>query len=295
MVKYIANKNDEGQTLFKFVKKTQKDTKLSIIYKWFRIGNIKVNNKRIKNNNYIIKENDEIIIYDTSAKKELRDKVETVDFSTLKVIYEDKNILIADKDANVEMHSQYNISLDQIIKSYLISKNDYKIENENSFVISHINRIDKLTSGLVIYAKNKEAQAYFLQAIKNKNQIQKTYIAKIEGVYQGPLVVKGYLKYDEDKKQSLFSLEEKKDYKKCSMEVKQISKEVIEIKLHTGRKHQIRAVLAYYKSPIVGDFRYGAKKTFDKKIDLISKKLEFNNMEKFEYLNKQSFESDRHF
>ncbi|SYV96473.1 ribosomal large subunit pseudouridine synthase C, partial [Mycoplasma putrefaciens] len=81
------------------------------------------------------------------------------------------------------MHSTYNPCLDDMVKSYLVDKKEYHPKKENSFVISHIHRLDKLTSGLVIYAKNKTSMDILTNAIKNKDQIEKYYYALVSDAW----------------------------------------------------------------------------------------------------------------
>ncbi|WP_338983690.1 RluA family pseudouridine synthase [Spiroplasma endosymbiont of Othius punctulatus] len=294
MIEYTVNTNDEGQTIFKFVKKVQKDMSLSIIYKLFRTGNIKINNKKVKEHSIILQVGDNIKIYSKIAIEQVRDEFVSIPYKDLKIVFEDTNILIADKPSNLEVHSDINDSLDLMVKSYLFKKKEYQPDKENSFVVSHIHRIDKLTKGLVIYAKNKKALDYFLEVIKDKEKIEKRYIARLEKIYKGPNEVKGFMRYDSEIQKSIFSLEfieEEYGLKSCEMSV-EFRRGVADIVLGSGRKHQIRAIMGYYNSPIEGDFRYGAKRSSKREIALVAKSVAFFNFDNgFEYLNNKSFVS----
>ncbi|QGS51566.1 pseudouridine synthase [Spiroplasma tabanidicola] len=286
-----VNKNDENQTIFNFIKKNFKTTSLSVIYKWFRTNKIKLNEKRIKDQKRVLKLGDEIKVYD-SASISKRNEEKLVDYSELKIIYEDENLLIVDKPSNLEMHSLINICLDQIVRSYLIDTNKYDVELENSFVISHVHRLDKLTKGLVIYAKNKKSLDILLQAIQDKDNIEKFYLAKLENNNIKTGLIEGFIDYNSDTQLANFSLKDNKFFKSCSQEQNWFNKEenILEVKLLTGRKHQIRAICSYFKSPIVDDFRYGAKKSKNRSIDLIAYKLIFKNFsDELSYLNDKEF------
>ncbi|WP_339021094.1 RluA family pseudouridine synthase [Spiroplasma endosymbiont of Atherix ibis] len=292
-----ANQNDVDQTIFNFIKKNFKSTNLSIIYKWFRKGKIKINDVKVKDSKIKIKLDDEVKIYDSSQTKK-RDQFIEVDFSNLEIIYEDENILIVDKQPNLEVHSPININLDQMVKSYLKSKGDYNPEQENSFVISHVHRIDKLTKGLVIYSKNKITLDTLLKELNNKNNITKLYLAKTENNNLQVGSIKGYIKYDNDNQKAKFRVEKFNNAKK----VEQINtlideqKNIYEIQILTGRKHQIRAVCNFYKSPICKDFRYGAKRSELKEIDLIAYKIIFKNFDgHLAYLNDNEYKSKYNF
>ncbi|WP_031542614.1 RluA family pseudouridine synthase [Mesoplasma photuris] len=297
MTKFTVNKNDNDQTLFKFVKKSYSTTPLSVIYKWFRKGDIKVNGKRIKDQKYLIKETDIIEVYDTN-KPVVRDEFEYVDWSGMMVAYEDENIIIINKEPNIEMHSPINVSLDDMVKSYLYDHDEYNPEQENSFVVSHAHRLDKLTSGLVIYAKNKLALDVLLKAIQNKNDIEKYYIAKVSNNFKKGFISKGWITYDQEKQISLYQELEKPGYKYCETKFEVLIHgeefNIVEAQLLTGRKHQIRATLAYHGYPIVNDFRYGGQKINNERMIFLSaSKLIFKNLAApLDYLNGEIVELD---
>ncbi|AGR40815.1 pseudouridine synthase [Spiroplasma taiwanense] len=288
-----VNQNDVNQTIFNFVKKNFKSTKLSIIYKLFRKGKIKINDSKVKDMKLKIQINDIIKIFD-STESVKRDLFEKVNFDDLDIIYEDQNILIVDKNSNIEIHSHVNISVDQKVKSYLREKSEYVPEKENSFVVSHVHRLDKLTKGLVIYAKNKMTLDSLLFEINNKNKIEKFYLVKLPNLNLPEGKISGYIKYDSELQKSIFKEKEFKNSKIVFQENTIIDEKncIYEIKLLTGRKHQIRAVCSYFKSPIEKDFRYGSIKTKEKVIELIAYKLVFNNFDNhLSYLNKCEFKS----
>ncbi|KIM13964.1 RluA family pseudouridine synthase [Mycoplasma capricolum] len=288
MTKFVVNKNDQNQTLFKFLKKTFKTTPISVIYKWIRNKSIKINSKRVNDKNYLLKINDIVEVYD-SNKPIIRDQFNYISNVNLDIVYEDNNILIVNKPNNLEMHSIYNLCLDDMVKSYLVDKKEYDIYLENSFVISHVHRLDKLTSGLVIYAKNKVSSTILTNAFKTKDQINKYYYAltSYDWNLNDFLQVNGYINYNSNTQKADFSLVEKNNYKYCQTEFKLVNKNLILVKLITGKKHQIRSVLSFYNNPILNDFRYNGKKENDQKmIYLAAFKIEFKSLKKpLDYLN----------
>lgn len=300
MTKFEINNNDNQQTAFKFVKKSYSTTPLSVIYKWFRKGDIKINGQRIKDQKFILHTGDIIEIYDTN-KPVVRDEFKYVDWAGMMVAYEDDNILIVNKEPNIEMHSPINISLDDMVKSYLFDHDEYDPKQENSFVVSHVHRLDKLTSGLVIYAKNKIALDILLTSIQNKNDIEKYYIARVSKRFKQGFIGKGWIKYDQEQQISIFTETEKsvkQGYKACETKfdllLEQKEFNIIEAQLLTGRKHQIRATLAYYGYPIVNDFRYGGLKiNSERMIFLSASKLIFKNLPApLNYLNGEEIALD---
>ncbi|PPE04666.1 23S rRNA pseudouridine 955/2504/2580 synthase [Entomoplasma ellychniae] len=292
MNKFKANQNDKNQTIFKFLKKKYKDTPLSVIYKWLRVGDIKINDKRVKLKSYLIQENDEITVYDNN-KPTKRDTFIKLTNYNLNVIFEDQNILIVEKPFNLEVHSPVATSLDDIVKSYLIDKNEYNPSQENSFVISHVHRLDKLTAGLIIYSKNKTAHSLLTQAIQEKDMIEKYYRCKIDIPVTETLIADGWIEYNPVLKKSVYTENEEFGFKKCKSVFNVVSLDVInettelEVQIFTGKKHQIRATLEYYQAPILNDTRYSGTIVNDRKmIYLYSCKLVFQNMiNELEYLN----------
>jgi len=194
-------------------------------------------------------------------------ELKPVSFTNLKVIYEDENLLIVDKPANVEVHSEFNDSLDDMVRSYLHDKGEYNPDQEQSFVVSHVHRLDKLTSGLVIYAKNKASANVLLAAIQNKNQIEKYYLLETSSGFPETLRAEGSIFYDQNAQRSFYQdkiKDNKPGVKTAITEFKLLEQlpkaSLVEAKLVTGRKHQIRATLAFYQFPILNDFKYGGKK-----------------------------------
>jgi len=303
MQKFIITKDDANQTIFKFLKKVYKSTPLSVIYKWFRKKDIKVNDQRISDKNLVLNEGDLVLVFD-SNKVEKRDKFNLVDFKNLNVVYEDRNILIADKPFNLEIHSEFNDSLDQMVRSYLMSKNEYNPETAQSFVVSHVHRLDKLTTGLVIYAKNKVSLDILLKAIQDKNLIEKYYVLRTKPNFPEKLIAEGWVFYDEKIQKTQYKdkiISSEKRYKKAKTVFKLLSENkdysLVEAKLETGRKHQIRATLSFYNFPILNDFRYGGRKVNkERMIYLKAYRLIFKNLsEPLSYLNNLEIALDKNF
>lgn len=165
LIKLKASKNDEGRTLFKFLIKNLNNVPVSAIEKVFRLKDIKVNGIKTNNKSYLIVKNDIILVYGLEDVKKNISYQTQIDF---KVIYEDKNILVIDKPINVSMHG-FDDSLDNQVLSYL----NYK--QTDSFIPSSIGRLDRVTSGLIIYAKTYSA----LVQLNNKiNLHEKYYLLK---------------------------------------------------------------------------------------------------------------------
>ncbi len=147
-------KNDENIRLDNFLIKCFPTIKKNNLYKFFRKKKIKVNGKKV-NFKYLTKNGDVVQLF---ADFGVVHKKNTFPLKKeFNVIYEDKNVLIVDKPKGLVVHSDFFESENSLIKqaiSYLIAEKEYDPENENIFVPSLVNRIDRNTGGLVIIAKN---------------------------------------------------------------------------------------------------------------------------------------------
>ncbi|MBQ0097953.1 MAG: RluA family pseudouridine synthase [Oscillospiraceae bacterium] len=179
----------------------------------------------------------------------------------IKIIYEDEYIICALKKPNILSQGNENTkSLADEIGEYFSNK------GENSYV-GTVHRLDKLTSGIVMYSKDEKTTVLLCEMFQ-KGEIDKTYFAIVEGK---PETDKGefcdLLYYDRTKNKSFVVKRERKGVKKALLSFETLSQSTIEnksvslvkISLMTGRTHQIRVQFSSRKMPIVGDRRYGSK------------------------------------
>lgn len=251
--------NEKGQSIDKFLKKWLKDVPLSAIYRAIRKGDIRVNGKKIKDK-YILEEDDKVEA--KYIKSETKSEFIRIDHK-LKVTYEDDNIIIVEKKPGILVHKGdiEEDTLSNQVLSYLFDKGDYKPENEVTFTPSPCNRLDRNTSGLVIFAKNYQALINTNQMIRERN-VEKYYMTLIKGKLKDGLY-EAWIKKDEKSNKSKVYSEEETEAKNISMKVKNIKTcgaySLIEIQLLTGRSHQIRAHLSSMGHYIIGDPKYGDK------------------------------------
>ena len=295
MREILIGKNDAGQRIDKFLTKKYKSLPMSMMYKLIRKKKITVNRKRIKENT-ILNEGDILLIFapddlfsDTPQKKQ--GKIGKID-----VAYEDENILIVDKESGLLVHSDTDEDSDTLIDritAYLIDKCEYVPENENSFAPALCNRIDRNTEGLVIAAKNAAALREMNTIIKER-LIDKVYLAAVHGVIpqkSGRLS----FKLEKDSKNNIVRIDSKsKNAKTAITDYKTIAVSrdnrfsLLEIKLITGRTHQIRASFAHIGHPLLGDGKYAVNKADRdmgyKSQALCSYSLTFNGCKKSELL-----------
>lgn len=254
--------NEAGQRLDKFLRKLLKDVPLSAIFKALRKGDVRVNGKKQKEK-YSLVEGDIVEIKYIQSKKEKK-KFNKVDFSALQIAYEDQNILVVEKWPGVLVHPDTEngeATLTDYVLSYLFNKGEYTPEEELTFVPAPCNRLDRNTSGLVIFGKNFEALKA-MNALIRENQVDKFYNTLVKGKIKDGLY-KGYIKKNEETNISKVYSNKIPDSKEISMKVKTIQTNgaysFLEIELITGRSHQIRAHLKHLGNPMIGDTKYGDK------------------------------------
>lgn len=304
MKKLTVNKNDAGQRLDKFLFKFFGSIPSSIIYKGIRKKRIKVNGKKSEIS-YMLREGDvlELYINDEFFESEQKDDEFKSISAKLSVVYEDKNIILADKPSGMSVHDDETKTKNTLInhiKSYLFEKGEYNPEEENSFVPALCNRIDRNTSGIVIAAKNAMALRIMNEKIKNR-EIDKFYLCLVQGrLKEKEKTLKTYMRKDE-KKNQVFCYDTPVPGGKTAITKYRVLKEgeltsLVEVELLTGRTHQIRAHFASIGHPLAGDGKYGTNE-FNKKVGmkyqaLYSYKLRFNFSDENElsYLNGKTFE-----
>lgn len=218
----------------------------------------------LKNGNVYV--NDKSIIkYD--YKLRIGDLVTIKAFHTsLDILYEDKDLVIVNKPSGLLTVSteKSNNTLYRQVSSYVKESN----KNNKVFIV---NRLDKDTSGIVVFAKNERIK---LLLQDNWNDLVKTreYIAVVEGVTDEKGLIKSYL--SENKEHIVYS---SKSGKLAITEYERIKYNdiysMLRINLHTGRKNQIRVHMKDINHPVVGDSKYGNKSKY--RLMLHSNKIEF--------------------
>lgn len=254
-MEYIVEKNEE---LLKYLYSKLSNISKNNIKSLLKNEHILVNDRVVTKFNYLLKEKDTIHIIDNYIK----------DYKNIEIIYEDKDLIVVNKPENlltIATEKEKDRTLYNIVSRYVKSKN-----KNNKIYIIH--RLDKDTSGIIMFAKN----------IKVKEELQKNwndlvirkYIALVSGNIKEDMTLKNYISINkinesyitniQNGKLAITNIYVKKNYH---------NKTLLDIDIKTGRKNQIRLQLANINHSIIGDKKYGNIKA--KRMYLHAYSLEF--------------------
>lgn len=180
------------------------------------------------------------------------------------VLYEDNHIIAVNKTCReiVQGDKTGDTPLSEVVKAYI--KEKYHKPGEVFLGVTH--RLDRPTSGVVLFARTSKALTRLNEMFKSHKQIQKTYWAIVE---QAPVPAEGRLVHrlvrNEKLNKSFVAKEGVRDAKEARLSYRTLARgeryTLVEVQLETGRHHQIRCQLAAIGCPIKGDLKYGAKRS----------------------------------
>lgn len=322
MRQLTAGKNDAGQRVDKFLMKYLLNLRGSLLYKFLRTKRIKLNGKRCEAGDILVCGDvftlyisDEFFPVDENERKD-RYSAAGLTLFPEEIAYEDENIIVMDKKAGITVHpntadekpskSGCEIYLVDKMLGYLYKKNEYNPAEENSFCPALCNRLDRNTAGLVIGAKNAQALRIMNTKIKNR-ELKKLYFCEACGIFEKKEATLSDYHYKDKSTNRVYIFGTREEAKrrmkiKYDDDIKSVvtkysvvgekdGNSLLIVDLITGRTHQIRAHLAYYGHPLVGDGKYGkvhSKRESDLRQSLYSYSVEFiftSESGGLEYLN----------
>jgi len=197
----------------------------------------------------------------------------------MEVLYEDNHIIAVNKTCNeiVQGDKTGDTPLSETVKAYI--KDKYNKPGEVFLGVTH--RLERPTSGVVLFARTSKALTRLNEMFKSHEQIRKTYWAIVQGAPKQPEArLENWLTRNETLNKSFIAKPGAKEAKQAVLTYKTLVKgehyTLLEINLETGRHHQIRCQLAAIGCPVKGDLKYGAKRSNpDGGICLHARKIEF--------------------
>ena len=266
MREFTIGKNDAGQRLDRFLGKTLPLLPPALAQKYIRLKRVKVNGKGSKRDARLqqgdvlqLYINDEFFDQPTEENRFL-----SIFKPNLTIVYEDENILLADKRQGLVCHADETEKVNTLInhiQAYLYQKREWNPRWENAFTPALCNRIDRNTGGIVIAAKDAETLRLINEKIRLR-ELDKRYLCVTVG---RPKRDSGraecFLLKDEQKKQVTVYHKPVPGGKTAITDYRVLETRgelsLVEIGLETGRTHQIRATMADLGCPLLGDGKYG--------------------------------------
>ncbi len=196
----------------------------------------------------------------------------------MRVVYEDNHIIVVYKESGeiVQGDKTGDTPLSDIVKDYIKEK----YQKPGNVFLGVVHRLDRPVSGLVVFARTSKALSR-LNDMFRTGDVHKTYWAITK---EQPAELEGRLEHwlvrNEKQNKSYAYTREKPGAKKAILEYKVIGRtdnyNLLEVRLLTGRHHQIRCQLAAMGCPIKGDLKYGARRSNpDGSISLLSRRVQF--------------------
>lgn len=219
---------------------------------------LKVNNKNVKSS-YIVKEND-VIDIPVLTEEEIKAEPEKMD---LDIVYEDDDVIVVNKPNGMVVHPAIGNTKHTLVNGLLYHSKELSKKN-GEFRPGIVHRIDAYTTGLLMIAKNDKAHEFLAKQLSEKTTHRK-YIALVWGVINNDTgTIDAPIGRDiNDRKKMSITADGKEAITHFKVLERYKTATLIELKLETGRTHQIRVHMNYINHPVVNDPIYGRRKLID--------------------------------
>ena len=254
MKEYIVSQEEKGKRLDTYIPSVDTDITRTSAQRLIEDGNILVNGKNAKVS-YKIQENDKISV-EIPEPKQIELKAQNI---PIEIIYEDSDIIVVNKPKGMVVHPANGNPDGTLVNAIMAICKDSLSGIGGEIRPGIVHRIDKDTSGLLIVAKNDNAHVKMSEQIKN-HEVKKTYIALVRGVFKEneATINMPISRSQNDRKKMAVN----REGKNAITHIKVIERfynhnvTLLEVKIETGRTHQIRVHLSKIGYPIIGDEVY---------------------------------------
>ncbi|MBO8162302.1 MAG: RluA family pseudouridine synthase [Brevibacillus sp.] len=256
---WTVERADQSVRIDKYITMQQADWSRSQVQNWIKEGRVTVNGVPVKSN-YKVVEDDEITLR-VPPPRELHIAPEPI---PLEIVYEDEDVVVVNKPRGLVVHPAPGHYSGTLVNGLLHHCKD--LSGINGVLRPGIvHRIDKDTSGLLMVAKNDRAHLSLAEQLQ-KHTVNRKYVAIVHGVIGHEMgTIDAPIGRDPKNRQQMAVVFENSKPAVTHFVVLERFKQhtMVELKLETGRTHQIRVHMKYIGFPLVGDPKYGPKKTID--------------------------------
>jgi 23S rRNA pseudouridine955/2504/2580 synthase len=255
----ITGENDKGRRLDRILRKALADCPLPLIHRLLRQKKVLVNGKPGKADDRLecgVKITIGLLTAPSLENTQTR-ALKVRQFPPLEILWQDLGLIAVNKPAGLAVHG--HDSLDDMVRSFLADK----LPPSLSFKPGPLHRLDKPSSGIVIFSTSIEGARLFSSLMRDR-KISKTYLAVVEGNVKREEIWQNDLFRDKEKKKTFVSHGDSGGGKTAVTKVTPLAVDgdytLIKAEIATGRTHQIRAQAAFHGYPLAGDKKYGGKK-----------------------------------